>query len=252
MRSLLCALLVVVLSGCSVSSPSRAQIGPNIVRMAPDSAFAAVEQILLGAEHLAADQVEAQADSAFRVHLVGSLRLGPGNRVRVRADGVFVDFAADAHLRLVSDGRRMVGGRSAEVGFDTAAPRALREALAVGFMRMGLLHNLVRLYTGTPPDHAEGGAAEWVETHGFEWLPETTVYLRPARPLRFTVRVEGEDTAEATLYLDAATGLPLLRTQTVEMEMASGRMVVEERYSGWTDQPAAEEDPFSLESDPFE
>jgi hypothetical protein len=251
MRFLVLPALVVFLGGCSVAAPSQAQIGPDIVRMAPDSAFAAVEQILLEAEHLAADQVEVRADSAFRAHLVGSLRFGPGNRVRLRADGVFVDFAADAHLRLVSDGARMVGGRSAEVGFDAPAAPALREALAVGFMRMGLLHNLARLFTGTPPDHVEGGAAAWVEAHGFEWLPETTVYQRPARPLRFTARVEGEDTAEATLYLDAATGLPLVRTQTVALAGGRGRMSVEERYSGWTDRPA-EEDAFSLASGPFE
>ena len=49
------------------------------------------------------------------------------------------------------------------------------------------------------------------------------------------VRVAGEDSAEATLYLDTATGLPLRRTQTVGF--GSRRMVVHEEYSGWTNQP---------------
>jgi hypothetical protein len=249
MRFLILPALVVLLGGCSAAPSTHAQIGPEIVQMAPDSAFAAVEEILLHTEHLAADQVEARADSALTIHLVGALWLGPDNRVRLRADGVFVDFAADAALRLVSDGRRMVGGRSPEVGFDTTAARALREALALGFTRMGLMHNLFRLYTGAKPDHADGGVTAWVEAHGFEWLADTVASGRPARPLRFTVRVDGTDTAEAVLYLDTATGLPLRREQTVRFD--TGVMVVEERYSGWMVIPPPAE-VFALDPGPFE
>src|SRR5690606_29242932 len=118
------------------------------------------------------------------------------------ADGL---FEVDARLRLVSDGTRMVGGRSAEVGFDEPTAPALREALAVGFMRMGLLHNVARLFAGAAPDHAEGGVTDWVEVHGLEWLPEQPVSGLAARPLRFTVRVDGIDTAEAVLFLHKAT-----------------------------------------------
>ncbi|HLT47532.1 MAG TPA: hypothetical protein VK002_09920 [Rubricoccaceae bacterium] len=231
------------------AAPARAQIGPDVVRMAPEEAFAAVERILAETEHLASDGVIVRADSALTAHLVGGLWLGPGNRVRVRADGVFMDFLANASLRLVSDGTRMIGGRSPEIGFDTTAAPALREALAVGLARMGLLHNLTRLFAGAPPERADGGVRDWVEVHDLAWLPESEVVGRPTRPLRFTVRVDGVDTAEAVLHLDAATGLPLRRTQTVAFP--TGPLVVEERYTGWTVSPA-EEGTFAVEPGPFE
>ena len=66
------------------------------------------------------------------------------------------EFLAPATLRLVSDGERMAGGRSSEIGFDTTTAPALREAFAIGISRMGILHNLTRLYTGNPPEYADG------------------------------------------------------------------------------------------------
>lgn len=199
--------------------------------MPPEEAFAAVERILLETEHLAAEEVLVRADSALTVRLTGGLWLGPDGRARLDADG---RFEIDTALRLVSDGTRMAGGRTDGVRFDTTAAPALREALVLGLTRMGLLHNLARLYGGSPPDHAEGGVTDWVTVHGLEWRPETLVSGRRARPLGFTLRVDGTDAAEAELHLDAETGLPLLRRQTVAFP--AGVMVVEEQYSGWTAQ----------------
>ena len=41
-------------------------------------------------------------------------------------------------------------------------PIHLEEAMIVGFVRMGLFHNIVRLSGGYCPDRAEGGIGDWI------------------------------------------------------------------------------------------
>lgn len=217
-----------------------AQPGPSIVQLDdPAEAFRRVEQFMRYAQHITIDQASVDTDSAFTAELVGRWRLGPQNRADILMAGIFYDFNMDSRPMLLSDGVTMKGGRSDEVSFDTTTAPHLRDALAVGFMRMGLLHNLVQLHTGSPPDRAYGGVEEWVTVHSFSWRPEVRIRGRAARPMHFTIRVSGEDSAEATLYFDAETGLPLYRTQTVAF--ASSQMNVEEAYWGWTLLPPYED-----------
>ena len=48
-----------------------------------------------------------------------------------------------------------------------ATPPALNEAIVIGLTRMGHLHNIAVLTGGLPPDHSDGGAADWVRVANF-------------------------------------------------------------------------------------
>ena len=119
-------------------------------------------------------------------------------------------------------------GGSLDKTFDQPAPPQLHQAICYGFTRMGTLHNLARLSFGSPPDHAEGGAAEWVTVSGFTWGEPGRLHGRPATALQFRIAVAGSRDHEATLWLDEETGRPLRRRQTTNF--ADGPMFVDERY----------------------
>lgn len=236
------AVLSVVALACAPSEGSddaeRTFKDPNpFLYDDPRQAFDYMEERLIHADSFYTGVI-VDADSIFPVQLVAEVWGGRGNQLRITADGNMAEFLAPATLRLVSDGERMAGGRSSEIGFDTTTAPALREAFAIGLSRLGLLHNLTRLYTGNPPDHADGGADDWVQVHSFEWLEPEVVARRLTRPMHFTIRVDGEDTGEATLYLRRETGLPIRRVQTIRL--AGGSMTIDERYTGWVEKEAPE------------
>jgi hypothetical protein len=109
-----------------------------------------------------------------------------------------------------------------------STPVAMAEALLIGFTRMGILHNLARLTAAAPPDHADGGVREWVTVDAFA--------TDPADPagLTFNLTVDGEPSGSASLEI-GPTGLPVVRRQNVQVP--TGEMRVEERYSGVTIRP---------------
>lgn len=197
----------------------------------PAEAFAVLEARLRSAPDLYVGATVI-ADSTFPAMLATQLWLGPRGRARLQADGTFPEFAAPATLRLISDGREMAGGRSADVGFRADADTDVREALLLGLTRMGLFHNLTRLFTGTPPEPTEGEATDWVEVHSFEWLDAEVKHRVMTRPLRFNVRVAGEETGAGVLYIRRETGLPVHRVQTTLF--AGDTLTVEEKYIGWS------------------
>jgi len=148
------------------------------------------------------------------------------NRLEVAAEGRFGGEPASPVLR---QHESTLNGGNGERRFEVPAPAATREALLVGWVRMGILHNLARLTAGQPPDHAEGGAAGWVTLHESRWGEPGVRDGIPVRPLHFTIRVDGEDSGEATLWF-GEDGLPVERAQTVRFP--GGEMQVVERYRG--------------------
>jgi len=162
---------------------------------------------------------------AFESTLDGRAVLCP-DRLEVAADGRFGGEPASPHMR--QHGGQLSGGNG-ERRFEMPAPAATGEALLVGWMRMGILHNLARLTAGQPPDHAEGGAAGWVTLHDSRWGKPGVRDGLAVRPLHFSIRVDGEDSGEATLWV-GEDGLPVEREQTVRFP--GGEMRVVERYRG--------------------
>jgi hypothetical protein len=164
------------------------------------------------------------SEGAFGSAFEGRAFLGP-ERIELAADGRF--GGEPASVTLLEQESRLAGGNGG-LSFDEPAPAATREALVVGWIRMGILHNLARLTAGQPPDHAQGGAEDWVTLHELRWGSTGTRMGRPARALEFGIRVSGEDSGEATLWIAEDDGLPVEREQTVRFP--GGEMRVVERY----------------------
>lgn len=192
----------------------------------PDAAMAALESCLRDAAAIEF-ATTARAEGVVTADLDGSASWS-GSAVAIAAGGTFVDQPAD--LRLTLDDGTLTGGNGAHA-FESEAPAELREALVLGMTRMGILHNLARLAGAMPPDHADGGAAEWLTYEAARWGDGTEVDGQPARPLDFTVLVDGDPVAEARLWLRATDGLPVRREQTVRFPQ--GDMNVVETYSDW-------------------
>lgn len=162
------------------------------------------------------------SEGAFAAALAGELRLTREGGASLDARGTFGADSVVLTLR-TADGR-MTGGNGTR-GFDQPAPPALREALVIGMMRMGILHNLARLVAGSPPDHADGAVRSWVEVRDVAWLPRDTTAAR--RGLSYDLFVAGQPAGAGVLWLDGR-GRPVARQLTVRFQQ--GEMRVAEEY----------------------
>jgi hypothetical protein len=92
----------------------------------------------------------------------------------------------------------------------------------IGFVRMGILHNLARLVAGAGPDHADGGVADWVvlSEHGVTADDATS---------HFAIQVAGQPAGNASLEFD---GERLLRREQ-SVDFPGGTMSVTEEYSAF-------------------
>lgn len=168
---------------------------------------------------------DVEAEGAATADLTGTLTLGEGGRVRLEASGRFVD--ADVDAVLISDGDRVFWTASPfEQGKPT--PAALREALGIGFTRMGILHNLARLSVGQAPDHEDGGVADWVTVSPTDerGMLEGVSAEAVERSVVRAITVDGFPAGAFALELDGRT--PIVRRQ--EVTLPQGIMRVVERY----------------------
>lgn len=178
--------------------------------------YAAVEETLAGGGWRL--PFEVVSEGAFTADLTGEISVGAGGEATLRARGTFGGQTVDHAL--VSDGTEVVVTTPAgEQRFP--APPFLGDALTVGLVRMGVLHNLARLVGGQLPDHAEGGVRSWVRLR--EAASEEPDAIGAA------IRVSNVPSGHADLKVDDA-GRPLWRGQTVAFP--TGSMRVEERYGG--------------------
>lgn len=175
------------------------------------------------------------SSGALEADLEGELGLQDERQMKLEGAGSF--GGSPLEVRLVSDGKDLKGGTQPRP-FDISTPPALREAMVIGFTRMGLLHNLARLTAGGPPDHAAGGVREWVVVREVQKGEPEKIGDARAVPLTFELVVDGVPSASATLWVDEDTGLPVQRTQTVRF--GSDTMEVLERYGSFevADPPA--------------
>lgn len=162
------------------------------------------------------------SEGAFSAAIEGALRIMPDSAELI-GDGTFGGAPVSLQLVTADDSVRV---RSPQRSFSEPAPPALREALVIGLVRMGVLHNLARLTGGALPDHAEGGVREWVELR--EVRRDTAAGEAGTEALRFDIHVSGARMAEALLLVDTNTGLPVRREQVVSFP--GGSMTVVEEY----------------------
>lgn len=190
----------------------------------PDELFQQLEARLLAAETVNI-VFHVTAEGAVTADLRGNLTMSRGGEIALSADG---EFAGEpVALRLTAEGERYTYGNATQRTL-AVRPAALEDALAIGFMRMGVLHNLAQLAEGAPPDHAAGGIGEWVV------VDEFTAVRLPQPGLSFAITVAGEPAGTAVFNLDA-NGLPLERRQMVQFP--TGEMYVVEQYSDVTIMP---------------
>ena len=185
--------------------------------------FRELEQHLLGLSSLTMT-TRVTSEGAFESSLAGAISLERGNIASIDVEG---SFGGSVGLRLSSDGSRLTGG-SAAGEFDMVPPDGLNEAIIIGMTRMGILHNLARLVGGQPPDHMEGGVREWVQVVDVESSADEDGDGRPLLRFDFGLVVAGQPSGTASLWIDAASRLPLRREQTVQFE--TGEMKVIEVY----------------------
>lgn len=201
--------LVSVGAGSGTASPSGTG--------GAEDAFVSLEERLLRAEVIQL-RFEVRATGAVDVDLRGRLEIS-GDRVDLAAKGRFVDREVD--LVLQARGAEYEFGNRADVTRAETPPH-LREALIIGFTRMGILHNLARLTGNAPPDHADGGVRQWVKVGSF------TSTASDSMTASFGITVSAQPAGSASLTL-TPSGVPKLRRQTVQFP--SGEMDVVERYA---------------------
>jgi hypothetical protein len=216
--------------GTSAHAPTR-DLAPEL-----PPPLASLEQRLLSAHSF---HIRARLASGGRIesHFEGTLVAGEGQRMHLALEGSF--GGRDASAQLVCDGSKMRGG-SREQPFTFDAPPALREGVVVGFVRMGLLHNVAGLANGKPPDHVDGKARLWLDVVGADHGPGETVRGAATERWTWALYADHKRAADETLWLDAQTGLPLRRRVTVHF--AEGDMDVGEEYDEFAiDEPEDDE-----------
>lgn len=169
-----------------------------------------------------------ESEGALVSRLEGKLAWSRDGALSLTATGTFAD--APQQLELRGDAHTLGIVLAGESRWSGARPPALIEALVIGLTRQGLLHNLAMLSGGLPPDHADGGVAEWVEWIDPQLGAPEVLGAGQARPLDFEITVEDQRVAHATLWLDDR-GLPLERRQIVDFP--EGQMRVTERYTSF-------------------
>jgi hypothetical protein len=222
--SLWLVLVLAAVAACSIGGiPNH---GAAADTQTAGSMFAEIEHRLLKGSVISG-RFTVSADGAFSASLHGALEMSRGAEIDLNATGTFGEDSVTLYLR--SDGRIMEGGNAGRK-FQEHSPGGLAEALLLGLTRMGILHNLARLIGGSVPDRADGGLREWVEVRDVQFAPGAgQEELRSElTALRFVIYVSGEQVAEATLWLDPDSGLPVRREQVVAFP--GGPMRVTESY----------------------
>jgi hypothetical protein len=131
---------------------------------------------------------------AIRMH--GTLEGKPDN-VTLRTDGVVTMVTKDGEDKRLQPGHGM------------------REAVQLGFMRVGLWHNLLLLSSGMQPEHHEGGIKSWANVANVHYASAPRTGLTG---LTFDVLIEHEKVGVATLWIDDKSQMPVKREQTLVVD----------------------------------
>lgn len=218
------ALFALVFAGCAA--------GPRPIPAdaSPQERLAAAERALLSTKGATATfDIESQGENAST--MTGTLELIDGNALRLQGTGAYKSEAVQVELdsrEPDSPHRASTRGPNVSSHRDPPAPK-LREAVALGLARMGLLHNLVVLSMDRQVDKAEGGFDAWVQAVDVKAGGAETVADVPCTNVEFGIQVSGQRMGEAALCIADATGLPVLRKATVHFP--AGDMTVTEKFT---------------------
>lgn len=218
------ALLTLCLAGCAA--------GPQPIPAGASAAdrLAASERALLNAKGVTGTfDIESQGENPSQ--FAGNIELGDGNALKITAVGSYKSEAVQLELDSrdsAGTNRSTTKGPSVSSHRDPPTPK-LREAVALGLSRMGLLHNLVALSLDRPVDKAEGGADAWVKAVDVKSGAAETLNGVACTRVEFGIALSGQRMGEASVCIADATGLPIARTQT--MHFPSGDMTETETFT---------------------
>jgi hypothetical protein len=193
----LCFLLIAACATAPAPAPAPTPAPQKVTTIPGAGEFAALEAHLLGLENL---------NVRFYIEAKGSMQmLAKGELVRY---GDLLTFIVTGKL----NGTTEHGDLRLE-----KTPEATRRTILLGLTRMGLAHNIYRLYNDQEVD---ADIDQRVKTANETWDPA-------ARKLAFDILFNGEKAAEAELWLNDAN-LPVKRHQVVHFP--NGDMIVDETY----------------------
>lgn len=192
----------------------------------PQRLLAQLEARVLAAPHVTIE-AQVQASGLTSLHLSGTLELKERNRASASWRG---DLRGEpAELAYSSDGRAAemkAAGRPRTEGIG----RESNHALLAGALRMGLLHNVLRLAELQLPDHAADGFDAWAMTDNFR--PTTFALggdLQGAMSFGYDLVIDGATAGSVRLWLDPLTGLP--KRQQLVLREPGGETIFTEDYT---------------------
>jgi hypothetical protein len=239
MRRLVSLLLCVVsASACGSAPPPVAVPAPPVE---PATALDALEQRLATAQSF---RFHARLATSGRIEsrFEGTVVAGADRRLRFALQGAFGGKDVDALFQC--DGTHMRGGPRGH-SFDMDAAPALREGIAVSFVRRGLTHDVARLASGETPDYLDGSARKHLEVVGPAHVAGEPVRGAATEQWTWLLYVDHKKAADETLWLDARSGLPLKRR--VVVHFPEGDMDVGEEYDDFVVDGPVDENTFRIE-----
>ncbi len=199
---------------------------PALADPASDKTIAALEQRLIAAGAVRF-LVEIKNEGLNPADLKGEYDVRQGNRAFLRAVGKFRGGPLDLTLRSDQD---KLDGKVNGASFTARTPSQLSESLLVKLVRMGALHTFAVVSEKRVPDLAEGEVRRVLDVRNAHRGGADKMFGdRITRPISFTIAIGGQPVGEATLWLDLASGLPVMREQKVSLG-DQGEMTLVERY----------------------
>jgi len=205
--------------------------GPRALpeRLTPEARLAQAEDVLLTAKNVSGTfEIESKGENAAK--LTGTLRLYDGNALHLQSEGTFKGEGVQVLIDSRDAGgtnRTITRGAQVNAHRDLPATR-LREAVSLGLLRMGLLHNLATVSLDQPVDHESGGFGDYVKPIAPKDGHSDNVNGESCRRVDFGIEVGGRQVGDASVCVSDLTGLPLHRRQTVHFP--KGDMVVSETF----------------------
>jgi hypothetical protein len=157
-------------------------------------------------------KAHAVSHGAMEADLTASLGVAAAGIVAIHMRGTLNGKAQDAHLR--SDG--IVTMVTKDDQSERLQPgRSMRQAVQVGFLRVGLLHNLAALAQGLQPEHDKGGINLWASVAHIHYASAKKAGLTG---LTFDILIEGKMLGHATLWIDDRSKMPVRREQSIMVD----------------------------------
>ena len=158
----------------------------------------------------------------FQINSTGAVVSDINGRFQYCEDKLTIDVDGELFVEPVRLNMQADHDRPALNDTSIPMPDYLHEAIVIGFVRTGLLHNIIRLSGNLIPDHGEGGVRNWVK------IP---VVGQNIDLMFFDIFVSKTKAAHAGLNVDEQ-GLPTFRLQTVYF--GGDEMFVTENYMRMT------------------